>query len=359
MKKATLAAYSSLLLLAMALAAAAPTSSAYTSDPAQVTLAAARNVDWAIPRTFLDDGKTAVRDAAYDPRSGRTFMLGGAIYDSGIWVSDRPGGKPQFIQLPPFGGVGTQMIYRLVVDADDNVLWVLLRTENTAAALSIARFHISAEGLLSLSEVQPLEHGFGSRPIALDARRGALAVAYGGVTADALGYVELLRGDPISVVARNEHDMYAKHIRDVAVNPGPGLVRVFIAHDPASGVELPRCNDGSCRLLERPGEHVEAVSNSEAWWGSGSYIVRFDEANGSRHTGSFLDPVGIAQERQSGRMYTASSKAESIEELSLGMFGIPETAERVGVGLSIRALRSGHELLLVLLDDGSVGWLIP
>lgn len=346
----------------LAVTAIASTSSAYVAEHASATLESDRQLDWLMPRARIENGELKVGDAAYESRSGRTFMLTDRPYDEGLWVSDAPGQPPKFLKLPTVGETGAQMIYRIAVDPEEAELWVLLRPDSLGTPLNIARFSIDGGGALALEEMQPLLYGTNGYPLAIDARRGAVAIAYGENTVGAIGHVELIYGNPIRVVARNTHELKSVEITDVAIAPSPGLDRVFIGRKGGLlgiGGDLPRCSDNSCQMLEYPGSSVEAMSSDEAWWNQSVYIVRTDGTGTWLAAGVFLADAVLAHERESDLMFHADRGSNSVRRIGLNASGTPINVEEIPLGGEVRNLLSGTGLVLTLLEDGSIGWLIP
>lgn len=346
---------------------AMPTSAAYRATPATASMENLVGLDWDIP-TVPPIGGRLIEDAAYHPGSGHTYMLPkarGVKYTTGdIYVSESPGAEPVAVSLPSIGK-SNSYIYQVAVENAYNKLAVLMKPD-PADPLSLATFSINADGSLTFDGVVALTagHGTNATGVAMDAQRGRVAVAYWwitGSTSDSRVEEYQVGSGPGLLAYLELPGIPNTMLKDVSVTPHLGDA---IAVSLSGGT--PGCAAGSsieCRFSIFDSLGAEATHPTEVWSFDSNYVKRGTVRGGNLGAMAGFGSVGahgLGVERDSATVFHAVYGQSEISRLYAppGILRIPVVAETIPIGGKVRLLISGHGVVMVLLDDGSLGWLI-
>lgn len=339
-----------------------PTSAAYVAQPAATSLQTPASLSWKMPQTSLP---LPVIDAAYDSRSGRTYMVAGAgDSGGGLYASPSPGAPTVFLQIGDDTGYLFTRIYAVAVDSESSSLWVATR-RTSVSDLHIARYEIAPDGALTFVAASALEHGTGASAIALDADGGSVAVAYGSATADGLGHVAVFQGsgNPMVRTAFNSRPMSFDEILGLSFAASAGEVRAFVAlRSVPDEWRTDACWDDACHIVGTVGSGLSA-SGPDTVWRSWELYVAVQNFVGTTFEiePAFRGPSGAAfvgaSSGDSGYQFFVDRSTKEILKLDRAtLAGGP--SDRISANAPVRQLISGDGVVLALFTDGSIGWLL-
>jgi len=345
-----LAGVTSLLLAA---AIGAPTSAAYTATAAIAGMEKGAPVEWKMPQAGIS-GKR-ILDAAYHKASGHTYMIVENADKKTIYVSAIPGAKPTPVQLPSVSSLDPR---KLVVDGD-----TLYLASDDGLSIWIDRFEISADGTL---RAMPKRHslywsilsGWQMTDFAVAAdtfvvvlvnlQKNQTSIHYGDSQTPGV-YPWNLPSCELGA---------AGAATDVSVSPTGNKIWISTAV-PGAGT----CTGDLFTALV--GTSVEAESATRAWFGrvGGMALVSYPSSSpwSPEQGWASTVPVVPALDRSTGVVLAASPLEASSSETFFHKIrpGAVATEYKFSLGRAkFTSVLSGYGAVLVLLADGSIGWLL-
>jgi len=335
----TLSLLAGMAALLMAALITVPTSAAYGASPAAAGMESDVPTDWEMPQARIE-GRRIV-DAAYHPTSGHTFMLADGSTTSQIFVSAAPGETPTAQALPTISD--NFVAHRLIVDGD--VLVTV--TKAPAGTVVLTLFNIGTGGELRYRQGFVVGQG-GAEVLAIDARNKRIVIALGERALDTAKV-------QVFDFAGSQLDAYRCALRfdqveDVSVAPVGGQVWIGLS------VAQPSCPD-SGTFTTAVGEKIEAESVSRAWVSRSGGLTLIDGESHTQWSGAYGDVHHPSMNRGTRVVLAFTVDGRSFQQVSADATGTECT---VGFGMERRstALLSGHGAVLVLVSDGSIGWLM-